>query len=298
MMEYTLESILDDKELRVEFIFYVNKIHAQESLLFWMEVEMFKLITDSDECFKQAKLLYFRYIHPSARAQINVSAKLKDSLEATMATGIWDPTLYNEIQVSVHEVLKYSVVRDFCQFMSKQGSGVRPDHDSVTYVMLERYEGALQRHEKEKDYGTVRVRGPNLGLGGLFKKKKKSMSVVDKSKKSSFMSKGQSKVKVNQVDVSLGVVVDDPDKPDEMGGVLTKDKQGQLHRKRLTQHSLQQQIQLLRTLHQHQHDSLKEPDHQYNTAEFSNPTATAPLAKSISMPAIMRGISMANLKGK
>lgn len=52
IMDHTLESILNDKDLRVELIFYVNKIHAQESLLFWMEVEMFKLITDSDECFK------------------------------------------------------------------------------------------------------------------------------------------------------------------------------------------------------------------------------------------------------
>jgi hypothetical protein len=52
MMDQTLESLLNDKDLRLEFILYVNKIHAQESLLFWMEVEMFKRITDSDECLK------------------------------------------------------------------------------------------------------------------------------------------------------------------------------------------------------------------------------------------------------
>ena len=66
----------------------------------------------------QAKLLYSRYIHPSAKSQINVSAKLKDELEATMATGIWDQALYNGIQGSIHECLKFSVVRDFCQYMT------------------------------------------------------------------------------------------------------------------------------------------------------------------------------------
>ena len=52
VMDHNLESLLNDKELRLEFIFYVNKIHAQESLLFWMEVEMFKRIMDADECYK------------------------------------------------------------------------------------------------------------------------------------------------------------------------------------------------------------------------------------------------------
>lgn len=151
---HTVESLLSDKDLRMDFIFYVNKIHAQESLLFWMEVEMFKRIVDSDECYKyplypltslflylslvleviaichfidlilikQAKLLYHRYVHTNARSQVNVEGKLKTQLEATMATGIWDQTLFNDIQNSVQECLKFSVVRSFGEYITSKYS--------------------------------------------------------------------------------------------------------------------------------------------------------------------------------
>jgi len=291
MMEHTLESLLDDKDLRLDFIFYVNKIHAQESLLFWMEVEMFKRIVDSDECFKQAKLLYFRYIHPSAKAQINVSAKLRDELEATMATGIWDPTLYNAIQVSIHECLKFSVVRDFCVYVSKRQTVVNPDPDSAAYVMLERYEGAVH---KDKEYGSIRVRGPNLGLGWLKKKSFLGDKSTVKEKKTSFLGKYRT-IKNKQ---SFQPNVSDPNMPSIAEESDSEDKDDTpLQRERLTQQRLQQQIQLLRTLHHHQHENFKEPDHQYNTMEFANTTSNAtPLSKSVSMPTIVRGMSMANFK--
>jgi Regulator of G protein signaling domain len=48
----SLESLLNDKDLRTEFIYFVNKRRTQELLLFWMEVEMYKRIVDSDQCFK------------------------------------------------------------------------------------------------------------------------------------------------------------------------------------------------------------------------------------------------------
>jgi len=306
MMEHTLESLLNDKDLRLEFIFYVNKIHAQESLLFWMEVEMFKRIVDSDECFKQAKLLYFRYIHPSAKSQINVSAKLKAELETTMATGIWDPTLYNAIQVSVHECLKFSVVRDFCQYMSKRKVVADPDPDSPTCVMLERYEGALQRSsekekdkdkdkDKDKESGSIRKRTPNLG-SWLKKKSTIGDTYKPKEKKSSFLGKsrtGKIKVPLEVHDTDSAGTFTDLDSPDTDPSDDTEP-----HRERLTQQRLQQQIQLLRTLHQHQHENFKQSDHQYNTLEFASTTNATPLAKSVSMPTIIRGLSMANMKNK
>jgi len=270
-----------------------------------MEVEMFKLIVDSDECLKQARLLYYRYIHPSAKSQINVSAKLNAQLEATMATGIWDQTLYDGIQVSVHECLKFSVVRDFCQYMSKRKTMLDPDPDSATAVMLERYEGALQRADKDKEkenFSTVRIRGPNLGLGWL--KKKSIIGGRPKDKKSSFLSKTRpAKAKTASedptVDANVGIAEEAPSSHNVASESIdfTDPDDPVPHRERLTQQRLQQQIHLLRALHQHQHENFKEPDHQYSTLEFANTTSNAtPLAKSISMPTIIRGMSMANLK--
>lgn len=284
-MEQTLESLLVDKDLRYEFIFYVNKIHAQESLLFWMEVEMFKRIVDSDECRKQAKFLYYKYIHPSARTQINVSAKEKEQLEAILNTGIWDQTLYDVIQISVHECLKFSVVRDFCQYMSTRKKPVEPDTDSAAFVLAERY---LQKAEKEnKDFGTLRKNFPWL-------KKKSTLSSRSKDKKNSFLggSRG-TKVRpgINTADTSVEIVEAVSEEAPPSPGLETL-----MRRERLTQQKLQEQIQLLKALHQHQQDSFKEPDTQFNTLEYPNTTtnSSTSLAKSVSLPSIVRGLSMAN----
>jgi hypothetical protein len=157
--------------------------------------------------------------------------------------------------------------------------------------MLERYEGALHRADKEKDYGTLRVRGP---IGWL--KKKSSTGDRPKDKKGSFLLRARhTRVKVPfepHPDVS-------PDEPTASPEATVPIEIDAPHRERLSQQRLQEQIQLLRTLHQHQYENFKEPDHQYNTMEFASTTTNAtPLAKSISMPSIIRGMSMANFKNK
>lgn len=286
IMEHTLESLLTDKDLRYEFIFYVNKIHAQESLLFWMEVEMFKRIVDSDECRKQAKFLYYKYIHTSARTQINVSAKEREQLEETMRTGIWDQTLYDAIQTSIHECLKFSVVRDFCHYMSTRKKPEEGDPESAAFVLAERY---IQKAEKDKDFGTLRAKGPNFAF---WIKKKSTLSIRPKDKKGSFLGGSRyAKVRpgINTIDTSVGIeetaaTEEAPPAP----GLETL-----MRRERLTQQKLQEQIQLLNALHQHQQASFKESGNQFNTFEFPTNNSTN-LAKSVSLPSIVRGLSMAN----
>lgn len=160
--------------------------------------------------------------------------------------------------------------------------------------MLERYEGAMYRHaDKEKEYGSLRVRGP---IGWL---KKKSGDKPPKEKKaSSFLGKYRyTKVKPSESTTSLMPIPEDNTPPPPTLSASSAKVEDEkpvtpAHRARMTQQRLQEQIQLLRTLCQHQQDSLKGPDNHYNTVEFT--TTATPLAKSISMPSIIRGISVAN----
>jgi len=283
MQSPSLESLLADKDLRVDFIFYVNKIHAQESLLFWMEVEIFKRITDSDECAKQAKLLYYRYLHPQSKSEVNVEGRLKVELEDVIARGIWDQTLFNNIQENVAECLKYGVVRSFLE-TSKRKS-VKPKSPTPTHVVLERYEDVVHKQDKENGHS----KSP---LWWLHPKLHKKENGHPKKEKATLLGKGSQTMRIKKsrkehIDKLVSEALSDPE--DIVGGSLKEKKKS----KRISQQALQQQIQLLRNLHQYQQsqrnnnntvDTIKEEEE--NPWENLANTMPTTLLKSASVPVI------------
>jgi len=254
MPQQSIESILSDKSLRVDFIFYVNKIHAQESLLFWMEVEMFKRITDADECAKQAKLLYFRYLHPSSKSEINVEGKLKSDIEEVFSLGVWDPSLFDDIQASVQECLMYSVVKSFMDNHARLKQEMIPAYTAPTpaHVVLERYDGMLHKHEKD-----LFPRNPLRWIHTKYKDghpKKEKATLLSKSSHThahthtlrGYRTDGTRASRAGEAEAGEGARWESAEKDAW-----------------ISQHELRQQVQLLRNLHQYQQNaraSVKEPD--------------------------------------
>lgn len=183
--------------------------------------------------------------------------------------------------------------------------------------MLGRYECALHRHQHQKSYGTMRTKGPNA-LGWL--KKKTASTIVHsekperpqkKEKKSSFLGKYK-KVKTDPPTATVSL---DPPTSDEEDNICVACQEQEAlveqtatpeerlaHRERLTQQRLQQQIQILRNLHQRQAEIFEDANSpsQPSTVEFTPASSSSsPLTKSVSMPSIInRGVSVISLKHK
>lgn len=269
MSKATIQSILNDKNLRVDFIFYVNRIHAQESLLFWMEVEIFKRIMDADECAKQAKLLYFRYLHPSSKSEINVEGRVKADLNDVIARGVWDPSLFDAVQESVEECLKYSVVKGFLDYHAKNKPATPPSGTTPAHVILERYDGMLHRSERELFPTLHPLRWMYTRSNDTHKKEKETPpkeadpnSTAKKEKAAKKKGKyPQKKEKVGPAKASPHTIRSYSPKRQSSLDVLKLDEEGTAER-RISDIELQQQIQLLRNLHQHQQTTrvLKDPD--------------------------------------
>jgi len=294
--QQTLEGILCDKELRLDFIFYVNKIFAQESLLFWMEVEIFKKITDSDECKKQAKLLYYRYLHPSSKSEVNVEGKLKAEVEKIISGGIWDATLFNHIQDSVHECLKYSVVKGFFESLEKEKSHESQPPTLLAHTVLERYDGVVQRAQIRES--GLMLRNP---LRWMHKKKpaeapesrldksnypRPSMTVRSSANKKTIKKSKDDAVLMDDLRTSelrTSESVEEIETPEKREG-----------RKRLSRQDLQQQIQFLRSLHQLQQISGQKVAPMNNTTAAIKDSemnmweslSSSPLSKCSSLPVI------------
>jgi hypothetical protein len=262
-----------------------------------------------------------------------------------MTSGIWDQTLFDEIQKSVHECLKYGVVRDFSDhvasmstsfcsipcssipcssipcssipcssipcssipcssipcslflasvppshlFIEGKKSQMEPAPMTTAHFLLERYDGALKQDKEQGRKGPITL--------NWFKKKTHTIAAPKKDKKHSFLGKYS---QISRDEPREPVTVAPAPQPAAEGDAATAaaEEMAKVHRERLTQQRLQQQIQLLRSLHQHQNDNPNEEGfrdtEQYNTLEFS--TATT-LSKSTSMPAILqRGVSVVHLK--
>ena len=58
----TVLRVLADEETRNLLETFLTKEFAEESYIFWAEVETFKKLTDSDEVKKEAKRLFLKFV--------------------------------------------------------------------------------------------------------------------------------------------------------------------------------------------------------------------------------------------
>jgi hypothetical protein len=82
-----------------------------ESLMFWMEVEVFAS-SPSELAPLMAKYLYFFYIAEDAPLQINLSMEMREDISGE-ALHFRDPTLFDEAQFHVYTMLKKQIFPKF-----------------------------------------------------------------------------------------------------------------------------------------------------------------------------------------
>jgi len=109
----SLEQILRSKDTGIVFLAYLNKIHAQEELEFWLEVEVFKRLEESMECMLSTKRIYTKFLSCASKSEINIEGTLRQKVIDVMEGGVWDQHLFDNAQLSVYETLNFNCVRSF-----------------------------------------------------------------------------------------------------------------------------------------------------------------------------------------
>lgn len=153
MASLTLDQIIHTKDISFTFVAYLNRIHAQEGLEFWLEVELFRRVTECEECMRAAKRIYSRFLGGSSRAEINIDGAVKDQVRDIMARTIYDQHLFDNAQKSVYETLNFTCVRDFCaetklNKKKKKESRILEVPNEGLLLLLEKYQD-LVKAEKE-----------------------------------------------------------------------------------------------------------------------------------------------------
>ena len=82
-----LEDILDDDQLCSLFIDFLHKVHSQEAIEFWLEVEMYKKQECGVICANLAVGIYNKYIRVGAEMELSLSFHLKEEIRRKMEEG-------------------------------------------------------------------------------------------------------------------------------------------------------------------------------------------------------------------
>jgi len=142
------------------FISYLKKIHATEELEFWLEIELFKRVTECMECMKEAKRIHARFLSDSSFSEINIAGDLREKVDETMESNIWDQHLFDEAQKSVYEALNFTCVRSFCAETKLNMTTRKRDStnfNSTLHQLVEKYQELtkFELKEKEKSHGLL-----------------------------------------------------------------------------------------------------------------------------------------------
>jgi len=175
----SLEQIMSSKDLSFTFVGYMNKIHAQEGLEFWLEVEMFKRITECEECMVAAKRIYTRFLSGGSKAEINIDGFVKDRVRDTLERALYDQQLFDSAQRSVYETLNFTCARDFWTELTKlkkkkKESRIFDMPNETLLLLLDKYHDAVKTEKDSKPEGdkTRLSFSQRLRRKAIFKKKK------------------------------------------------------------------------------------------------------------------------------
>jgi len=187
----SLEQIMHSKDLSFTFVGYMNKIHAQEGLEFWLEVEMFKRITECEECMVAAKRIYTRFLGGGCKAEINIDGGVKDRVRDTLEAALYDQKLFDSAQGSVYETLNFTCVRDFWAELTKlkkkkKESRIFDMPSETLLLLLDKYHDAVKTEKDSKPEGerdkTRLSFSQRLRRKAIFKKKSKEKESLNESK--------------------------------------------------------------------------------------------------------------------
>jgi len=154
MVNLTLEQIIQSKPLSLLFLSYLKKIHATEELEFWLEIELFKRVSECMECMKEAKRIHARFLSDQSFSEINIAGDLREEIHDKMESNLWDQRLFDNAQKSVYEALNFTCVRSFCA-ETKLSMTVRKRESlnlsSTLYQLVEKYQELTKAEQKERE---------------------------------------------------------------------------------------------------------------------------------------------------
>jgi len=110
--ERLLEKVLQDKEMIMFFREFLHKSHNNENLSFWLEAANFQKSPEEDVP-KLASELYSKYFTSETTYEVNIDAKLKKDLDASMSSP--SRNMFNEIQKSVWGLMAFDCLPKFLQ---------------------------------------------------------------------------------------------------------------------------------------------------------------------------------------
>lgn len=102
-----LVDILTNQHYYNLFDKFLRKVHAAESLEFYIEVELFKRITEPEKLAKETFRMFNKFIINNSSYEINVEGEIKTRIRNILQNdSCWDNSLYNDAQVSVYNLLQ------------------------------------------------------------------------------------------------------------------------------------------------------------------------------------------------
>lgn len=180
----TLNDIVCDNGLYILFNNYLQRIHAQESLEFWIEVEIFKRLTSERECIKMAQSIYKKFIDDASRTEINVDSQVKEELTTKLTHHLYDTDLYDKAQECVESTLKFSCVRVFVdeilpkELRRKSQPEVLSSDRTPRTSLLQRFTSGPAPNRSIKKYRDIKLKEDKYikSVTAGRKKKKKDFS--------------------------------------------------------------------------------------------------------------------------
>jgi len=108
--------ILRNRTELVLFAEYLCELHAEESLEFWISVEIYRLLPSSAERVLAARNIYNRFIKRLAPREVNVDAYIREQITDRMVDFQIDSALFEEAQLSVFQLLEYNCYARFQEY--------------------------------------------------------------------------------------------------------------------------------------------------------------------------------------
>jgi hypothetical protein len=107
--DITLEDVVLDRNVMVKFILWLNKQYCSENILFWLETQNFKYLTNDDDILGEVKRIYERYFEDSSLNldEPIIIEQLKERMKLP------DRTLFMLTQNAIWALLKYECFPKF-----------------------------------------------------------------------------------------------------------------------------------------------------------------------------------------
>jgi regulator of G-protein signaling len=112
-MAENLYDMLKNKDLVYLFREFLHQLQSAENLAFWMEIEWYKRLPESDIPAKGAEI-YKKYFDPSSTYELNIDGKLRKELNEKIKGG-YTREVFDACQASVWKSMELDCFPKFLQ---------------------------------------------------------------------------------------------------------------------------------------------------------------------------------------